>query len=105
MSLVSGLINQEITTVASVVTDQYGDVTTTTVYSDVPCRWQEKRQLIKSNVNDEITSTVEVWLLPNYTSVREKQRVTFDSETYVVVGVENKYDLGGELDHIKMYLK
>jgi len=104
MSLISGLVNQEITTVASVASDEYGDVTETTVYSNISCRWQEKRQIVKSESNEEILSTVEVWLLPNYTSVREKQRVTFGSEKYVIVGKENKFDLGGNLDHIKIFL-
>ena len=104
MSLVSGLLNQEITTVSSITNDQYGDVTTTTLYSGVVCRWQEKIQRITDTNNEEIVSTVEVWLLPNYTDIKEKYRIIFDSETYIVAGTEDKYDLGGKVDHIKLYL-
>ena len=104
MSLISGLINQTVDTIYSITKDGYGDVTTTTLYSDVRCRWQESIEQEVTIGGELIKYNVEMWLLPEIT-IKESYRISKNSETYVVVKVAKKYDLDGVHDHTKVYLK
>jgi len=104
MSLVDGLLNQKIDTVSSVVTDGYGDKTATTVYTNIPCRWQTKIEHITNSNNEEVTTTVKVFLLPGYSDIDYSYQITKDSVVYNVQLIKHNYDLDGELDHIVLYL-
>jgi len=103
MSIISGLLNQNIDTVSSTSKDKYNDVTLTTVYSDLECRWEEKIGRTIGKDAEEKTYTVEVWIMPDYT-VNHDYIITKDSKTYRVVGKENRYNLNGEIDHVKLFI-
>ncbi len=67
MSLVAGLLNQTISSIYSTTKNGYGDVTRTELYTDVPCRWQEKVNRVINPKGEIVESRIDVWLLPSYT--------------------------------------
>ena len=103
MSLVAGLLNQKVDYIKSTSVDGYGDVTTTTVYSDVPCRWVNKISVIAGKDAKLRQARAEIWLLPKY-SISSDYEIIKGGETYKIVGVEEKYNLTGVHDHTKVYL-
>jgi hypothetical protein len=103
MSLVSGLLNQTITSISSTVDNGYGDKTKTVVESNVSCRWEEKSTEITNTNGEIIIASAEMWVMSD-TSVKNGYRIIKDSSEYTVVGVENKYNLDGQVDHIKVFL-
>lgn len=103
MSLISGLCDQTIDYIYSISIDGANDKTRTEVYKDVPCRWNEKVNLITTADAEIRQSRVEAWLLPEYT-IDEGYEFVKDGDTYKVIGRDNKYDLNGIKDHVKVYL-
>jgi len=113
MSLVDGLLNQTITTIRSITLDAYNDVSaSSTVYSNVPCRWQEnskltvdqRERLSGAGLQSKIAeASVEVWLDSSYEISTDYEFVK-GGEVYKVVAVEKKYDIDGVVDHVKVYL-
>ena len=104
MSIVDFLFNQTLTTISSSVPNGYGDRTLTTKYSNVPCRFQLKTGKLITRKQEEKQYKAEVYLSPDY-SISEEDRIVYGSETYVVVGVENRTNFEGEVDHIQLYLE
>ena len=104
MSLINGLVNQTIDSIVTTTSDGYGDKTQTTIYENVPCRWQDKIERITNNNNEEVTTTVKVWLLPSYSGILYTYQILQNSVTYNIQLIDNNYDLDGELDHIVLYL-
>ena len=104
MSLCAGLFNQMIDGIYSDSVNQFGDATYTLVYSNVKCRWQEKVKTIINRVREEVSAKVEVWIDKDYTIIEENWKVVKDGEDYFVNAIEKKYDIMGNLDHIKLYL-
>ena len=103
MGITDGLYTQTIDTVASVTHDGYGDETSTTIYSDVPCRWVEEITQIVTGIRETKESKVSVWLSPNYTILYDYQIIK-DGETYNVVSAEKKRSFDGNIDHVRLYL-
>ena len=103
MSLVAGLLNQTIDTIYSTTKNGYGDLTKIVVYTDVPCRWQEKVTNVINPKGEIVESRVNVWLMPSYT-INEDYEIYKGSATYKVIAKEICYDLSGNADHIKLYL-
>ena len=103
MSLISAFLNQNITSVLSVSIDGRNNKTTTVVYTNVPCRWVNSIKRVLDNNNEVQQSTIEVWINPSYTILYDYQIVK-DSTTYRILRIENRYDLAGNLDHIKLFL-
>ncbi len=103
MSLISGLLNQKVDYIKSTTVDGYGDVSSTIVYRDVPCRWVNKISVILNKEAQLIQSRAQIWILPKY-SVSSTYEIVKGSETYKIVGIEEKYNLSGVHDHTKIYL-
>jgi hypothetical protein len=103
MSLIAGLTNQTIDTISSTSENEYGDLSKTTIYTSIPCRWWETEGRVHDEVMNLKDYKIEVWLLPDY-PVGYNYIFTKDSEDYKIVRIENRVDLGGTLDHIKVYL-
>ena len=103
MSLILPLLNQTIDTIYSTTTDGYGDVTTTTLYSSISCRWQEKVGVIVDNQAVERRYSVEACVSPDYT-ILDSYRIKKGTEIYIIVAIEKAYDLDGKHDHTKLYL-
>ena len=75
MSLVSGLLNQIVDNIYSVTTDGYGDKTTTTLYSNVSCRWEENVEQEVTIGGELIKYDIKMWVLPEI-SVKEGYRIS-----------------------------
>ena len=103
MSIVAGLLNQNIDYIYSITKDGWGSITQTIVYSEVPCRWIEKIGKVITVEQEEKTYSVEVWLTPNYT-ISYGYEFYKGSETYKVILIEKKYDIVGTWDHTKVFL-
>jgi len=103
MSLISGLTNQTVA-VYSTTTDMYGDKTLTSVYSELPCRFQNKVEVAVSKDGEEISSKAQIWYETEYT-IGDDYQIYSGSEYYIIVSKEAKIDLDGNIDHYKLYLK
>jgi len=103
MSLVAGLVNQTVDSISSTTENGYGDLSETTVYTSVPCRWWESAGRVYDETMNLRDYKIEMWLLPSY-PIYYNYIVTKDSESYKIVKIENRVDLAGQLDHIKVYL-
>lgn len=104
MSLVSGLLNQVIDTISSVSRNEYNKETLTTVYSDIPCRWQESKIRRQTNVMENLDFNIIAWLDPDY-DIESSYIVTKGSKNYKIKNIGKHYDLSGKLDHISLYLE
>ena len=103
MSIISLVLHNTIDTIRLVTLDSYNSRNTTVVYSDVPCRWEKKVNIITNRDAIPQISTVEVWLLPDY-DISYNHEFIKDSEVYKIVGITDGVDLNGNLDYIKVYL-
>jgi len=104
MSLISNVLHHTIDSITSVSIDVFNTRTTTTVYTDVPCRWEKKTNVLTNRDAVMQIATVEVWLLPEYSDIGYDHEFVKDDEVYKVVGLDERYNLSGVLDHIKVYL-
>ena len=104
MSLISELVNQTISYIYSIAEDQYGDKTETSIYTDVPCRFQKTTEKVTNEAGEEVLSSAQVWLLPTYTNINANCHVKIGTRTYRVLTIDEKYDLDGIMDHMKVFL-
>jgi len=104
MGIISGLTNQTIDTIYSVAKDGWSTGTSTTVYNNVPCRWQEIIGKVLTSDQEEKTYKVEVWIETNYT-ISYGYEFKKGTETYKVVLISKKFDLDGIHDHTKVFLE
>jgi len=107
--MLTGLLNQEITTISSVAKDGYGRATKTTVYSDVKCRWQEGFQTVLDKSGAEVLAKIEVWLPDKIddelVTVAIDYIFLYNSVEYKVIVFSNHYDISGEREFVKVYLR
>ena len=104
MGIADGLFDQVITSIYSVSTNGYGDETLTLVFSSVPCRWQEISTQVTTGLRETKESKVSVWVPSEYSTILPDYRVVVGTETYIVVSVDNKYNISGTIDHVRLYL-
>ena len=108
-SIVSGMLNQEITAISTTSRDGYGRVTKTQLYTDIPCRWQEMFQIILDKAGLETVAKIQSWIPDEYEGevldVESDFVVTFNGADYVVITTENRYNILGEREYIKLYLR
>lgn len=108
-SIVSGLLNQEITAISSVARDGYGRITKTALYTEVPCRWQERYQMVMDRTGVEVVSRIQAWIPDEIDGeildVDEQSIITFGGRDYTVISTENRYNIMGEREYIKLFLK
>jgi len=104
MSLVEGLTNQNIDSIVSTTVDGYGDTVQTSVYTNVPCRWQTTIERITNNNHEEITTVAKIWLLPEYIDIAYNYQIVRNSITYNIQLIKHVIDLDGNLDHIVVYV-
>jgi len=104
MSLVSGLLNQTITSISKPTRDLYNDKIFVVVYTDVPCRWQEITEHELLPTGEMLTYTVQVWLCPELV-IKRGYKLIKDSREYFVMKIEKRVDLAGQVDHIKVWLQ
>lgn len=102
MSIISGLLNQTLTSISSVTKDGFGDISSTVVYSDIPCRFQEMIEQEVLATGEVVTYTVKMFLYPDI-DIRKGYSVVYNLKTYTVQKVNPKYDLDGEKDHLEVW--
>ena len=109
MSIVTGLLKQTITTVYSTTRDGYGAVTKTTAYSDVACRWQEKFQYVLDSKGQEVLARIQVWLPNTHNgstiSIDIDYVFLYNSVEYTVIAYSNHFNIHGEREYIKVFLR
>lgn len=103
MSIVSGFFNQTID-IYSVSIDAYNNVTETSAYSNVPCRFVETTTRVIDVTAATKTYRAECWIDSGYT-IKMDYIVKHDGEKYRVAAVEKRVNLFGENDHIKLLLE
>ena len=107
--MLTGLLNQEITTISSTIKDGYGRATKTTVYSDVKCRWQEGFQEVLDKSGAQVLAKIEVWLPDKIddelVTVAIDYIFLYNSVEYKVIVFSNHYDISGEREFVKVYLR
>jgi hypothetical protein len=104
-SIISGLCNQTIDRISSVTTDAYGDKTKSTVWENIPCRWELSQSRTLSPSAEIQNYTARAWLYPEYEGVEKTYIVTKEDEDYHIMKIEKHYSLEGELDHIVLVLE
>lgn len=103
VSIVTPFLRQKITKIKSVAKDGYNNLTFTTVYEDVPCRWQGTTRQLLSPTGEQVQARAECWLEVAY-PIGIDYEFTFDGSTYKVINYSTKYDLFGTAEFIKVYL-
>jgi hypothetical protein len=103
MGLADLLLNQNIDTIQSVTIDGRGNKTASTVYSNVRCRWSPSTKRVLDRDNELSSTAVECWIPADY-DIEYNYQIVKDSTTYRILRIEKKYNLYGQLDHIKLYL-
>ena len=103
MSIISNVLHNSIDTIQLVTLDAYNTRNNTVVYSDVPCRWEKKTNIITNRDAIPQISTVEVWMLPDY-DITYNHEFIVDDEVYKIVGIDTRRDLNGQIDHLKVFL-
>jgi hypothetical protein len=105
MSIVSGAFNQNITSISKNKSKTaYGDATASVMYSNVPCRWQEINGKTMSESMQIIDYKIDAWVDSAYT-VGYDYEVVYGGKTYKVVSFENRFSIGGNTDHVRLFLK
>jgi len=106
--MISDLLRQTITTIYSVSRDGYGTVTKTTVYSNVPCRWNEEFQMVLNKEGNEVMAQIECWLPTEIegsaTIINTDYIFLFGGTEYTVITYSNKYNIRGVREFVKAFL-
>ena len=107
--ITNDMLNQTITTIYSTSRDGYGAITKTVVYSDVMCRWQEKNELVLDSSGNEQLASIQCWIPTNIdgavTVILVDYIFLFEGVEYQVITSSNHFNILGEREYIKTYLK
>lgn len=103
MSIIAPFLKNKITAIYSVTTDAYNDPTRTTVYYNVPCRWEEviEESFEAEGVKREFS--IRCWILPEY-NIPADYEIEYGGIIYEVVGEEKYTNVFGQHDHTVLYL-
>jgi hypothetical protein len=104
-SLLSGMLNQTIDKISSITRDAYGDITKSTVWENVPCRFEISTLRTQGTTTEVLSYRARAWLYSDYSDIAKEYIVTKDSEDYKIAAIEKHYNLEGELDHIVLVLE
>ena len=104
MSIIAPFLKQIVSTISSVSEDKHGTKTPTTVYSNVRCRWENKINQVLTATGEVVETSTEMWVTSAYT-ILEDYKVVKNSKTYVVIAVYEGYNLVGQLDYYRAFLK
>ena len=104
MSIAVGLFNQSITSISRETRDKWGNITHQVLYQNVPCRFSFDTDRGRSVTVE--TEPVDAFVyIDSAFSVLMDDKVVYDANNYLVIGVRNAYDLFGNIDHKKLLLK
>jgi len=95
---------QNIDYIKSVTIDGRNNKTLSIRYDNVTCRWNPSEKRVLNDKQELVTSSVEVWLPAEYEDVSYSDIIVKNSVNYQIARKIPRYDLMGNLDHIKLYL-
>jgi len=104
MSIVSAFMTQTIDYIKSVTVDGRNNKTLSIRYTDVTCRWSPGEKRILLPTGEFVSVAIEAWIPEQYDEVAFSDIIIKDEINYQIVRKDIKYDLMGNLDHIKLYL-
>ena len=104
MSIAVGLFNQSITSISREARDKWGNITHTTLYQNVPCRFSFDTDRGRSVTVETEPVDAYAYIGDNH-SVLVDDLVVYDANNYLILGIRNAYDLFGNIDHKKLLLK
>ena len=105
MSLLSAFFNQKIGTICTISRNEYGDKVLSAIYTNVPCRWQETNRTVMQSESEIKRIRADVWLNDSYSSITENYIFIKDGKQYKVYSVELRYNLDGNIDHVRVELE
>jgi len=109
VSIVDGILNQTLTSISSTTRDGYGRVVSTELYTSIPCRFQSRFDLVLDKTGQESVSKAQIWIKDSI----DGEDITVDVDyicvyggiNYTVMAYEYHYNLMGEVEYIKLYLR
>jgi hypothetical protein len=96
--------HQNLTSIQRQTRDKWGDLSTTSLYTNVPTRFVYDTTRTRGVAEDERVDAL-AYINGTYTAIQPDDIVTYAGNTYMVVKVFLEYDLFGNIDHIKMSLR
>jgi hypothetical protein len=109
LSIVTDLLNQTITSISSVSRDGWGDITKTAYYTNIKCRWQERFNQVINKEGQEVLAKIEVWLPTEHEgteiSIAIDYIFLYNNNEYTVLAYSDKYNMSGEREYIKVFLR
>ena len=103
------LLNQTLDEIKSYSIDGYGSKMYTTLYTNIPCRWQERFEKVLDRSGEEVLSRIQCWILPVYNGqnivIDIDYLFIFGGDEFTVISYINQYDINGNLQYIKVFLK
>jgi len=103
VGIADGMFTNSVTSISAVSRDRYGDFTASLLYTNQPCRWQERAGVVFSKTTEERRYEVEMWIASSC-QIDVDYQVVKGNETYIVVNVIHQYGIEGVKDHIKVFL-
>lgn len=102
--MIDAFLNQTITEISRTTTDKYHDPTHTILYQNVPCAFDYKVNRQKLSVEEQAIVDAMCYMKPSYI-VKKDDRIKYNREYYLVVRVNEVYDLFGNLEHYEILLR
>jgi len=107
--MIHNLLNQELDSISSTAFDAYGGKTLTELFTEIPCRWQEKFERILDSKGLEVVATKQCWIPPEHNgdtiTVDVDYIFSYNSTQHIVIAYTNEYNLQGVIEYIKVFLR
>jgi|YNPNPStandDraft_1061719.scaffolds.fasta_scaffold55765_2 hypothetical protein len=102
------LLNQ-LLDVYTTTKDLYGDITRSSKYLSVPCRFQFSNQKTIGDRGDEVVSSCQVWLPYTWNDVsiniESTDVIVYNDKEYKIISIQNGVDIGGVTKFTKVFLR
>jgi len=99
---VTSFLKQSITTVKSPTWGETGP-SWTTLYTNVPCRFVEESEWVRTDQAQEILTRAYLYVSASY-SIKEGQELTINDQTYRVIRTSVNRDSSGEAAYLKVWV-
>lgn len=105
MSLFSLLFTDTITSISKITKDGYGTITTSVIYTDVPCKFFKRNTFNYDGqfIDDGTIATVTI--PPEYVEVASEQVVSYKNKSYIVASMSELKGVLGASQGIQIKLR
>ena len=107
--MIKMFLNQQLDAIKNFIINGYGKKTKTTLYENVPCRWQEIFSTVLNRQGEEVVSKIQCWLSPHFKdatiSINKDMIFTYGGIDYEIITFVNEVDILGHLEYIKVFLE